>query len=293
MELDLAPLDGSFAREVRGLRLWDDLQGEAGAALRDAFSRHPLLVFRRQSLTEDELLAFGRALGTPQRYVERSWWSRYPEVSVVSNLRNGRGEPLGGLSSRELNWHTDQSYNPTPVTGCFLYAQVVPEAGGSTSWADLYGAYEALPEPTRARLEHTVGTFSYAARTGYVIPGADGEAVRQSYAERIRSTPDVRHPLVHRHPRTGRRALYIDPGTLIAVDGMDEAEARALFGELLDAATRDGNVYHHRWQVGDLVLWDNAVTLHRRDAFADEQGRLMKRMIIELPPESHIVPAAA
>jgi alpha-ketoglutarate-dependent taurine dioxygenase len=103
----------------------------------------------------------------------------------------------------------------------------------------------------------------------------------------------VRHPLVHASPVTGRKALYIDPGTLVAVDGMRDDEARALFDELLAAATRAGNVHRHRWQVGDLVLWDNAVTLHRRDAFADEQGRLMKRMIIELPRERHVVPAAA
>ena len=292
MSLQLRPIADSFAREVRGLDLWQDLDGAAGAALRAAFADHPLLVFRRQALSEDELLAFGRALGAPRQYIERGWWSSRPEISVVSNMRNGLGQPIGGLSSKELNWHTDQSYNAAPVTGCFLYAQVVPEAGSRTSWADLYGAYDALPAGMQQQLDGAVGIFSYAARTGAVIPGVDGETVLQSYAERIRNTPDVRHALVHMHPVSGRKAIYIDPGTLIGIDGMAPDEAHALFAELLRLATAPGNVYRHDWQVGDLVLWDNAATLHRRDAFADEQNRLLKRVIINLPAASHILPAA-
>jgi alpha-ketoglutarate-dependent taurine dioxygenase len=292
MTLELLPLDDTFAREVRGIDLWQCAHAEAGDAIREAFAAHPVLVFRRQALSEDELLTFGHTLGTPRRYVERSWWSNRPEVSVVSNMRNGAGELIGGLSSRELNWHTDQSYNAVPVTGCFLYAQVIPADGSRTSWANLYGAYEALPAATKEIIDGAVGTFSYAARTRSVIPNADARVVQQSYDERIRATPDVRHPLVHTHPVTGRKALYMDPGTLVAVDGMPDDEASALFDELLSHATREGNVYHHRWQVGDLVLWDNAVTLHRRDAFADDQNRLLKRMIISLDEGSHITPMA-
>lgn len=292
MNPTLHELDSSFAREMRHLNLWDPLDGDAGAALKAAFADHPVLVFRRQSLREDELVALGNALGVPREYVERSWWSSRPEVCVVSNMQNGAGKPVGGLSSRELNWHTDQSYNATPVTGCFLYAQVVPETGSRTSWASLYGAYDALPDEWKSRLEGAVGTFSYAARTTSVIPGVDGAVLQQSYEERIRTTPDVRHALVHTHPASGRKAIYMDPGTLIAVDGMSRDECDELFALLLECATGEGNVYHHDWQVGDLVLWDNAVTLHRREAFPDEQGRLLKRMIIDLPADTHIRPAA-
>lgn len=292
MTLELHSINDSFAREVRGLNLWQSLDGDAGTTLRDAFAEHPVLVFRRQALSEDELIAFGRALGTPQQYVERAWWSSRPEVSVVSNMRNGLGNAIGGLSSKELNWHTDQSYNAVPVTGCFLYAQVVPDSGSVTCWADLYGAYDALPIELQRRIDGAIGIFSYASRTRSVIPGVDGKTVVQSYDERIRNTPDVRHALVHVHPVSGRKALYIDPGTLIGVEGMPDDEAQEIFANLLTVATQPGNVYRHDWQIGDLVLWDNAATLHRRDAFADEQNRLLKRMIISLPGESHILPAA-
>lgn len=288
--MELLPIDGTFAREVRGANLWELASGDA---IREAFSEHPVLVFRRQALTEDELIAFGRVLGGPEAYIERSWHSSKAEVSIVSNMRNALGDPIGGLASKELHWHTDQSYNADPVTGCFLYAQVVPEAGSRTSWANLYGAYEALPDRLKRRLDGLVGIFSYAARTGSVIRSADGQTVNMSYAERIRSTPDVRHPLVNFHPQTGRKSLYIDPGTVTGIVGMPAEEAQDLLEELRDIATRSGNVYDHHWRVGDLVLWDNAVTLHRRDAFADDQNRLMKRMIIRLPTDTHIVPALA
>ena len=177
------------------------------------------------------------------------------------------------------------------MTGCFLYAQVVPNAGSVTSWVSLYDAYDALPASIRASIEDAVGIFSYAARTYTVIPGGDGKALNQSYQERIRNSPDVKHPLVHRHPTSGRPSIYIDPGTLVGIDGMDEQQARPIIDALQDHATAPGAAYAHRWQIGDLVLWDNAVTLHQRQAFGDHECRLMKRMIIDLPAERHVQPA--
>lgn len=291
--MELLPIEGTFAREVRGVSLWEAFDDARAQAIRRAFSEHPVLVFRRQTLTEEELVAFGRLLGGPEEYVEKSWHSTRSEVSLVSNMRNALGEPVGGLSSKELNWHTDQSYNADPVTGCFLYAQVVPEARSRTSWADMYGAYDALPEDLKGRIDDLVAVFSYAARTGSVIRSADEKVVNMSYAARIQATPDVMHRLVHAHPVNGRKSLYLDPGTVTGIVGMPDDEAQDLLEELRTHATRSGNVYDHQWRVGDLVLWDNAVTLHRRDAFADDQNRLMKRMIIRLPAATHIVPAAA
>ena len=306
MTIELQAIDASFARQVHGLNLWqlldhgttpsqsqsqsqiDTIQEE----LRAAFNEHPVLVFRRQCLSEDELLALGRVFGQPAEYVERSWHSSRPEISIVSNMRNSAGDYIGGLSSKELNWHTDQSYNAAPVTGCFLYAQVVPDDGSRTSWASLYAGYESLPEETKSRIEHAVGIFSYAARTGAVITGdKDEQVVQQTYRARIDASPDVKHPLVSRHPLSGRKSFYIDPGTLIGIEAMSEQDSGPLLAQLRQAATCAANVYHHCWQLGDLVLWDNAVTLHRRDAFADEQTRLLKRMIINLPAATHIIPA--
>lgn len=300
MSIELRVINGGFARQVLGVNLWELLDGGdqdrahqgIQQKLRAAFSEHPVLVFRRQCLTEDELAALGRALGTPVEYIERSWHSSRPEVSLVSNMRTAAGDYIGGLSSKELNWHTDQSYNAAPVTGCFLYAQVLPHDGSRTSWASLYGGYELLPSSTRTKIDDAIGIFSYAARTHSVISGKqDEQVVQQSYAARIKASPNVMHPLVNTHPTTGRRSFYIDPGTLIGIKDMSTEESAPLIEQLQQAAINEKNVYHHDWQVGDLVLWDNAVTLHRRDAFADHQTRLLKRMIINLPASTHIIPA--
>jgi taurine dioxygenase len=238
------------------------------------------------------LIALERVLGTPVEYIERRGHSDRAEVSIVSNMRNTVGDHIGGVSSKELNWHTDQSYNAAPVTGCFLYVQVLPCDGTRTSWASLYGGCESLPDATRATIDDAIGIFSYAARTLAVISGQqDEQVVQQSYAARIMATPDVMHPRVNSHPTAGRRSFYIDPGTLIGIKGMRAEESAPLIEQLQQAATNAKNVYEHNWQVGDLVLWDNAVTLHRRDAFAEEQTRLLKRMFIKFAPGTHITPA--
>lgn len=289
--MKIEPIAGSFAREVTGVDLWRPLSDAEVQLLREAYAECPVLVFRRQALNSEDLLRFAGYLGTAQRYVERSWWSERPEISFVSNMRNDAGEAIGGLSSRELNWHMDQSYNAVPVTGCMLYAQVLPESGSRTCWSSLYGGWESLDASFKTSLVGAAGVFSYAARTGYVIPGgADEGAVQQSYSERILETPDVRHPLVHTHPLSGRQALYFDPGTTIAIDGVEGNASDRLFDAMLDASTDEKNVYEHDWEVGDLVLWDNAATLHRRDAFGDNECRLLKRIILDLPPERHIIP---
>lgn len=284
--MKLTPIDGTFAREICGLDLWRNLSRETAAELRGAFSEHPLLVFRRQVLNELELMWIGEAVGTPTPYAEAHWQSEHREIVLLSNLRKADGELLGGTSNTELKWHMDQSYYAHPITGCFLYATIIPRHGGHTSWADLYGAYEALPNSLKEIADKAVGTFSYLART------QSGRRKYDNHDEaRIKATPDTKHRLVYEHPQSGRKSLYIDPRTVIAVDDMPQDEAMSFLHELESFATRADNVYHHRWEIGDLVLWDNAVLLHRRDSFPNEQHRLLKRMIINLPDHEHTVPS--
>ncbi len=205
-------IDGGFAREVRDLTLWARIDGDERAALRQAFREAGVLVFRRQALSDAELLEFGRAVGDPALYAETSWQASLPEVILLSNLRRQDGELLGGLANKALDWHTDQSYYATPVTGCFLYAVELPAEGGATSWASLYRAYETLPAELKRAIDGAVGTFSFHARVG-ATPGLQDD--NHDRAKRLAATPDVKHPLVNVEPGTGRKALYIDPAVLI------------------------------------------------------------------------------
>jgi taurine dioxygenase len=285
--LDVRPLHPTLAREIAGLRLWEPLDETTVAALRDLYAQYGVLVFRRQALSEAELASFCALFGELERTVRSDWASpATPEVTVLSNLRDGYGNPIGGLGDGELQWHSDQSYMQEPATGAALYALELPPAGGETFWVDLRAACAALPRQLRARIAGKRGIFDYTKR----LAGYGRESDRQLSEEAKRLTPPVTHALVRAHPETGDRSLYLDSTTTIGIDYMDTASGLALLDEVYEHATRDEFVYAHRWQVGDLVLWDNGVTMHRRTPFDPGARRLMKRMTMRLDRYHHVIP---
>ncbi len=285
MTFDLAPLDEHFAFEVVGVEIWSGLDEGQVRTLDDAWGNQGVLVFRRQALSEEELVTFSGRFGTPEVIVRTDWASKdRPEVTQISNMRNAEGDTIGGLGSSELDWHTDQSYMAEPATGAILYGVEVPEDGPQTYWANLQLAYEALPQDTKARITGRRAIFSYANR----YKGYEDESVPSE--EILAQTPDVTHMLVHIHPASGAKTLYLDPTTMVGIEGMDEAEGRMLLDELTEHATRPEFVYRHDWRPGDLIMWDNGFLLHRRDAFPTYQNRLLKRTTVRLSPDRHIIP---
>jgi alpha-ketoglutarate-dependent taurine dioxygenase len=286
MLLESRSLHDSFARELLGLRLWEPLEDLIVGKLRELWARHPVLVVRRQALSERELADFSALFGPLERVVRTEWASPVvPEVGLISNLRDGQAKPIGGLGDGELQWHSDQSYMMNPATGAALYAVELPSEGGTTSWVDLAAAYTGLPERLKQMVEGRHGVFSYVKRlAGY--QGVD----RVISAEAKRKTPPVLHPLVRTHPVTGRKALYLDSTTTTGIEGMNDAAGSALLDEIYSFATQPEFVYRHEWQVGDIVMWDNGSTMHRREPFDPTARRLMKRTTIFLSRARHIVP---
>jgi taurine dioxygenase len=289
MPLETRPLGNSFAVEVIGLRLWERQDDQTIGQLHALWVHHPVLVFRRQALSEDELADFSARFGPLERIVRTEWASPVrPEVGVISNLKDAQARPIGGLGDGEIQWHSDQSYILNPATGAMLYALELPPEGGTTSWVDLCAAYADLPDRLKRAVEGRRAVFSYAKRlAGY--QGVD----RVISKEAKRKTPPILHPMVHTHPVTGRRALYLDSTTTVGIEGMDEVSGSALLDEIYEFATRPEFVYCHHWQIGDAVLWDNGFTMHRREPFDSSARRLMKRTTIFLAPERHIVPAGS
>ena len=286
MPLETRSLDNSFALEVIGLRLWERQDEPTIDELLALSARHPVLVFRRQALSEDELADFSALFGPLERIVRTEWASPVrPEVGVISNLKDAQAKPIGGLGDGEIQWHSDQSYMLNPATGAMLYALELPPEGGMTSWVDLCAAYAGLPDRLKHVVEGRRAIFSYAKRlAGY--QGVD----RVISEEAKRRTPPILHPMAHAHPVTGRKALYLDSTTTIGIEGMDETSGSVLLEEIYEFATRPEFVYRHRWQVGDALLWDNGFTMHRREPFDPSARRLMKRTTIFLSRERHIVP---
>jgi taurine dioxygenase len=285
VSFEIVPIDGQFAFEVRGLDLWRPLSQDVVDALEAAWSSQGVLVFRRQALSEEELVDFSGRFGEPDRIVRNDWAGSHPAVIQISNMKNSEGRSIGGLGSGELGWHTDQSYVANPATGSVLYMVEMPRDNANTYWANLHLAYEALPAATKRRIDGLCAVYDYLRRQSTY----DDE--KPMSEELRRRTPPVAHPLVNTHPVTGRRSLYLDPTTTVGIDGLPDAEGRALLDELNGHATRPEFVYTHRWQIGDLVMWDNGFLLHRRDPFDPRQNRLLKRTTIRLSPERHIVPA--
>ena len=285
--LETRPLHPTLAREVMGLKLWERQDDATIAALRTLYAQYGVLVFRRQALSEQELADFCALLGPLERTVRSDWASpAVPEVTVLSNLRDGRGEPIGGLGDGELQWHSDQSYMVKPATGAALYALELPPEGGETFWVDLRAAYAALPRRLRAAIAGKRGIFDYAKR----LAGYGRESDQQISEEARRLTPAVTHALVRAHPETGEPSLYLDSTTTIGIDYMDTASGMALLDEVYENATREEFVYAHQWQVGDLVVWDNGFTMHRRTPFDPAARRLMKRMTMNLDRYRHVLP---
>lgn len=285
---DAVPIGDSFAMEIRGLELWRALEEDTIEAIRQVWSSAGVVVFRRQSLSEAEFADFSDRFGEIIVHVRADWQSsNHKAVLVLSNLRDANGAEIGGLGTGELDWHSDQSYQAEPATGSLLHGVEIPATGGATYFANLRLAHAALPDPIKTRIEGRDAIFSYVKRAS----SYDGE---QPSAEALRAmAPDVVHPLVNRHPVTGAAALYLDPAAMAGIAGMADDEADALLEQIIGHATEPRFVYRHAWQPGDVLLWDNGLVLHRRDAVEASHPRLMKRTTLRLPADRHIVPPGA
>ena len=278
------PVDAVLGAQVHGVDL-RALDGVSFDAIHRAWLDHQVLLFRDQSLTDEDLVAFSRRFGdldeapvqeSGQRYVEG-----IPEIYVVSNVVQD-GVPIGSLGSGEAVWHTDMSYLPDPPKASALYALEVPADGGDTSFCSMYAAWDGLPRAMQRRVE--------ALRVKHDGTYNSGGYVRQGVAPTVdpRTAPGTVHPLVYVHPETGRRALYLGRRRNAYIEGLPLDESDALLDEIWAWATRDSFTWRHRWHAGDLVLLDNRCTMHRRDAFDPAARRVMHRTQIKGDRKMHV-----
>jgi alpha-ketoglutarate-dependent taurine dioxygenase len=270
-------LDAVLGARIDGVDL-RAIDGQTFHAIHRAWLDHQVLLFREQALSDADLVAFSRRFGdldqAPMQETGRRFVDGIPEIYVVSNVVQD-GVPIGSLGSGEAVWHTDMSYLPDPPKASVLYALEVPAAGGDTSFCSMYAAWAELPAPLQRRVEglrvkHD-GTYNSG---GYVRQGVTPTGDP-------RTSPGMLHPLVCIHPETGRRALYLGRRRNAYIDGLSLDDSNALLDEIWTHATRDALTWRHRWRAGDLVLWDNRCTMHRRDAFDPAARRVMHRTQIK------------
>jgi taurine dioxygenase len=276
-EVVVIPTGGGLGAEIRGVDLRRLADG-AFAAIHGAWLDHLVLLFRGQALTDRELIAFSRRFGeldlAPIQETGRRFVEGLPELYVVSNVLKD-GEPIGSLGYGEAVWHTDMSYLPDPPMASMLHALEIPPAGGNTEFINMYSVYEALPPELKLKIaglkiKHD-GTYNSG---GYVRQGV-------APTDDPRASPGVYHPMVCTHPETGRRMLYLGRRRNAYVEGFEVAESEALLDALWAYTERPEFAWHTVWQVGDLVLWDNRCTMHRRDAFDPNARRVLHRTQIK------------
>lgn len=274
--LDLSPISPVMGAEVHGIDLAAPISADTFAAIRAAFNRHMLLRFPAQKLEEAALVSFSRRFGELQIHVLDEYrHPRFAEIYVLSNVDRATGRTTGRHPDLgTLVWHSDLSFQRRPALATILYGIEVPKSGGETLFADLCAAYDALDDATKRRIAglRAIHDLDYSRQRAGAPP--------MTAAQRAEAPP-VDHPLVRTHPETGRKGLYISHH-ISRIEGLVEAESRALLADLMAHATSDRFVYANRWQSGDVVMWDNRATMHRATEY-DTAGerRVIHRTVVK------------
>lgn len=279
--LELRPLSHALGAEVGGLHITGDLTDDEVSAIRGAWNAHHILLFRNIDWSPAQHVAFSRRFGDLDTH-DATPFDRldgFPEILEITNKwKNGKPSET---SNTGRNWHSDYAYTSRPSAASMLYCVERPPVGGDTMFCNMVRAFEDLSP----KMQEIVGDLH--AVYDFSLVG------RQSSEKTMKLhnlNPPVAHPAVRTHPDSGLKALYVSERTS-QFHGMHGAESRPIIDYLCAHATRDENVYRHRWAVGDLILWDNRTTMHKAlSDFDQTQPRRMLRTTLKGEVSGFLVP---
>lgn len=285
VEIEVEPVPASCGALIRGVDLGESLSDGAVAKLRRAWLRYHVLVFPDQAIDDDDLERVTQHFGP---------FGDDPFIAPIAGREHviavkRRADETAPLFAE--NWHSDWSFQAHPPDGTMLRAVTIPPHGGDTLFANQTAALAAMPDAMRARIADVVAIHS--ARGGYAPSGMYGTAdqatdrsmdIRPSDTARATQT----HPLVRRHPETGRESLFGCIGYIVGLEGFDDEPARDLLVDLLQWQSRDEFVYRHSWQPNMVVMWDNRCVLHRATGGYEGFDRELHRTTIGYAPDHHL-----
>jgi len=273
-KIQIKPLSCFIGADVSGVNIAKKISAVTFKKILAAWYKYGVLRFRNQILTDDALVTFSENFGQLDLAPTGRGGSPFdlsrPEIAIISNIIID-GNNAGSLGNSELVWHQDMSYVTKPPKASILYGIKIPKDSGDTSFYNLYKAYTSLSSDLKKRLEglsckHDATRNSAGVlRTGY----------NESYSNEKR--PGAIHPLVIRHPQTGRHALYLGRRPNAWIVGLTSNESNELLDKLWSHITNQSFIWTQKWHKNDLVIWDNRCTFHRRGVLDPKQDRLMHR----------------
>ncbi len=276
--IGIHPTGAALGADVRHAVV-SDLSDADFTVIEAALLAHLVLRFRGATIDDASYLILARRFGSIEPPEARTRTAAmtvpgFPEMGIISNIVED-GVAKGEAGDGELKWHTDHGFMSEPVALSMLIAREVPARGGDTSFANMYRAYDELPDDLKTR----VADLGVKHQASHSSTGKRRPGYLDLESDDPRTLPGAIHPIVRTHPETGRQALYLGRrfGSYIPPLPLDESEA--LLDELWTQATRPELTWTQSWQVGDLIIWDNRCTLHRRDGFAAQGPRRMHRLM--------------
>jgi taurine dioxygenase len=268
------PLSPALGAEILGIDLSQPLDDASFETIRDIWHEHCVLCIPAQTLGELDQVRFAERFGELAATLhEYESGKGHPAIMYVTNEKKD-GKYVGALPDGEMYFHSDMCYLERPSMATMLYAMAIPSVGGNTRFANMYNAYQALPEDTKQRLQGLKAVNTYD-------PGNSNYAAMRT---RTPSSPTARshaQPIIYTHPVTGRKALYINRLMTESIVGMPREESTALLESLFDHQEQAQFIYEHRWTPGDVVIWDNRCTLHARTNFSADELRKLRRVTVK------------
>ena len=267
---------GGVGAEIGGVDIASGISDAEFADIKQAFSEEGLIFFRDQSIDEAQHIAFAQRWGeiNVNRFFSAN--EEYPQIAMVTKEPEQTGN-IGGA------WHTDHSYDVEPAMGSILVARELPESGGDTLFTNMYKVYESLSPGLQKTLEHLNAVhsakFAFGSKSNY--QGEASSTGRIGNSSAADAMPDSIHPAVIKHPLSGKKALYVNPGFTRHFEGWSLEDSAPLLEYLYDVARKDEFVTRFRWEPGSIAFWDNRATWHLAENNYQGQRRVMHRITIE------------
>lgn len=281
-DITVTPLSRPCGAEIRGVDLTKPLSESTVQAIKRAWGKHLVLVFRGQHITQQQQLRFAAYFGelgnrkkAPEALRNRAegMLQDNEKVLLVTNITVD-GQPIGAFGEGEFWFHIDSGYSARPYQYTFLYALELPTTGGNTLFSNMYEAYEAVPAGLKESLRGKKALHIHEYN----------RAKQASHAGDIGGIPHALHPVFITHPDTGRKSLFVDRLMTARIEGVSDAESDTILNTLYDIGKRREQIYEHVWQLRDFLMWDNRCTIHARTDFPQGERRLLRRCAVEGGP---------